>query len=89
MGAFIVGHSCCCGGRHCIGIQVSEEEAAAGLGPEWPRPRMLLELQRQAVALSYEAIDMRKREALGAARAGHLCAMLLSILSTTRRLQVL
>ena len=69
--------------------QVSEEEAAAGLGPEWPHPRMLSELQRQAVALSHEAVDARKREAPGAGRARHLCAMLLSILSTTRRLQVL
>ena len=64
--------------------QVSEEEAAAGMGAEWPHLRTLAELQRQAYALSHEVADMRQRGAPGAAR---MCATLLGILATAARLQ--
>jgi hypothetical protein len=63
---------------------VSEEEAAAGMGAEWPHARALAELQRQAYALSHEAADMHGRRAPGAAR---MCATLLGVLATTARLQ--
>lgn len=79
--------------------QLSEEEAAAGLGPEWPPPRVLAQLQRQAVALSHEAVDALTARGGGPpgggggprgsrARAARLCATLLGVLATTARLLV-
>ena len=39
-----------------VPVQVSEEEAAAGLlGREWPAPEVLLSLQRQCVDISHAA----------------------------------
>jgi hypothetical protein len=68
----------------CGGGQVGEEEVAAGLGPEWPEPRLLGGLQQQCLAMSFEVCQ---RSMAGNARAARLCRTLLAILAMTRRLQ--
>ncbi len=63
---------------------MGEEEVAAGLGPEWPQPRLLGGLQQQCLAMSFEVCQ---RSMSGNARAARLCRTLLAILAMTRRLQ--
>ncbi|BDA41474.1 probable Nucleoporin NUP188 homolog at N-terminal half [Coccomyxa sp. Obi] len=67
-----------------VAPEVGEEEVAAGLGPEWPEPRLLGGLQQQCLAMSFEVCQ---RSMAGNARAARLCRTLLAILAMTRRLQ--
>lgn len=71
-------------GSYDVLVQVSEEEVAAGLGPEWPSARLLADLQQQAIALSFEACQ---RSLAQNARAMRLCRTLLAILASSRWLQ--
>eukprot|EP00884_Botryococcus_braunii_P019229 jgi/Botrbrau1/5990/Bobra.104_1s0021.1 len=60
----------------CLSLpEVSEEEIEC-LSPSWPDPEVLLDLQRQAMALSYDFPD----SAVGKPRARRLAASLISIL---------
>jgi hypothetical protein len=67
-----------------VAPEVGEEEVAAGLGPEWPSPSVLADLQQQCIALSFEVCQ---RSLAQNARAKRLCRTLLAILASSRRLQ--